>query len=165
MNTNRAKRMGLAILCLGTMGAAPMLAWSVENAQSAFITPAYQSQMQTLAFMDKLDANGDHKITHEEFDRYYNKLFDALDRNHDGQLDAKEWVGAAHNPQVVDVSTGGYARALSSMDMMRAIDTNGDHTVSREEFLAAQRKIFDKMDVDQTGTVDATHWLAKDFPH
>lgn len=163
MNTNRVNRVGLALLCL--VSALPTAAWSVENAQSVFVTPAYQDQMQTLGFMNKLDANGDHKISREEFDAYYNKLFDALDRNHDGKLDAKEWVGAQHNEEVVSLSTGGYARALGSMTMMKAMDTDGDHTVSREEFLAAQHAIFDKMDAGHTGTVDAAHWLAKDFPH
>jgi Ca2+-binding EF-hand superfamily protein len=165
MNKYRVNPVGLAVVLLSMAGMLPTMAWSIDNAQSVFVTPAYRSQMQTVDFMNKLDANGDHKVSREEFDNYYNKLFDALDRNHDGQLDAKEWVGAAHNKEVISLSSGGYARALGSMKMMQAMDTGGNHTVSRNQFLTAQRAIFDKMDVGHTGTVDAAHWLAKDFPH
>lgn len=138
-------------------------AFAIENAQSAFLTEGYQKQMQTRDMMNKLDANGDHLISREEFSNYYGKLFDMLDRDHDGTLDAKEWVGAAQSREMVSLSSGGYAREFASMQVMHSIDTDGDGKVSKEEFLKAHQTMFDRMDASHSGSVDSAHWLAQYF--
>lgn len=151
-----------ALTCLAFV-AAPMLAFAIDDAQQAFVTDAYMKNMSTMEMMDKLDADGDHKVTKAEGEAYFGKLFDRLDRNHDGVLDATEWVGASTDKDVVSLSTGGYARALGSMDMMKMVDTDDDHTVSKAEFLATHEKLFDKMSGGQ-GAIDAQHWLQGHFP-
>jgi len=51
---------------------------------------------------------------------------------------------------MVSFATGGYARGLRTGAMMHKIDTDGDGTVSHDEFIAYQVKIFDMMDTSTT---------------
>jgi hypothetical protein len=153
----------LAFGCLAAL-AAPLPALAIGSAQDAIATSAYQKNMRTLTMMEKIDTNGDHQVSHEELDAYFGKIFDALDRNHDGTLDKKEWVGAAHDKDMVSLSNGGYARALSSMDMMRIVDKDNDHTVSRDEFIKAHEAMYTAMAAGETGPLDAKHWVAGHFP-
>lgn len=163
MNTSIRRASGAAIagFCLLV---APMFASAVETAADTIGTASYQKNMRTLAMMNALDANGDHRVSREELDAYYGKLFDALDHDHDGTLDRNEWVGAAHRKEAISLSNGGYARALASMDMMKKIDADSDHTVSRQEFLAAHEAMFDRIAAGNAGPIDAQHWLAAYFP-
>ncbi|MEP7042225.1 MAG: EF-hand domain-containing protein [Dokdonella sp.] len=162
MKTQHRHALGRALACFGLL-AAPLFAGAIENAQQAFVTDAYEKNMRTMEMMNKLDANGDHMISKEEGEAYFSKLFDMLDRNHDGVLDHNEWVGAAEDKEVVSLSTGGYARALASMDMMVMVDTDGDHTVSKDEFIKAHEKLFNKMAGGQS-VIDVQHWVSGHFP-
>lgn len=134
---------------------------------SAFADPmlssgGYSRQLQKMEMMKMIDANGDHIVTKAEFDSYFGSLFDALDTDNDGSLDAKEWVGLK-GKQKIDIATGGYSRELRSMKMMKLMDTNGDHKVTKDEFLAHQSSIFTKLDTSSDGELDAKKWLTKTF--
>src|SRR5580658_1518060 len=56
-------------------------------------------------------------------------------------------------------ATGGYARGLRTMSEMHKIDTDGDGTVSKAEWLAYQEKVFAALDKDKTGNVDEMEFL------
>ena len=47
-------------------------------------------------------------------------------------------------------ATGGYARGLRSDKLMHKIDTDGDGTISHDEYIAYQTKIFEMMDTSST---------------
>jgi len=55
-------------------------------------------------------------------------------------------------------ATGGYARGLQTKSMMHKIDTDSDGTVSHDEFIAYQTKLFDMMDKNHTD-----HWARRNF--
>src|SRR6201996_7817060 len=57
-------------------------------------------------------------------------------------------------------ATGGYARGLRTMEEMHKIDTDGDGTVSKAEWLAYQEKVWSAFDKDKDGTVDEKEFLA-----
>src|SRR5580693_3941409 len=57
-------------------------------------------------------------------------------------------------------ATGGYARGLRTMAEMHKIDTDGDGTVSKAEWLAYQEKVWIALDKDKNGTVDEKEFLA-----
>jgi Ca2+-binding EF-hand superfamily protein len=139
------------------------VASAIDSAQDAIATPSYITNMRTRSIMDKIDTNGDHMVSHAEGEAYFTKLFDLLDRDHNGTLDRKEWVGASSEKDVVDLSNGGYARALSSMEMMKMVDSDNDHTVSKMEFLMAHDRIFKKM-ADGNSDIDAQHFITNHFP-
>lgn len=151
-------------LCACFTLAVPLVALALDSPYDAIATPAYVNNMRTKTIMDKIDTNGDHVVSMEEGEVYFTKVFEALDRNKDGKLDRTEWVGAATERDVVSLSSGGYARALGSMDMMKMADADKDHTVSKEEFLDVHLRMFKVMAGDNS-TIDAQHFIDQHFPH
>jgi hypothetical protein len=114
--------------------------------------------------MQKVDTDADHVVTHAELDIYFGKVFDALDRDHDGSLDRTEWVGAGRDRTAISLSNGGYARALGSPRMMKIVDANADRTVTREEFVDAHEAMFSYMASGTPGPLDVGHWVLRNFP-
>jgi len=99
-------------------------------------------------------------VTAAEADTYYNSIFDELDKDKDGSVDAKEWAGPAKLSKL-DLTTGGYSRELRSMKMMGMMDTDGDHKVTRAEFLAYHQTIFAHKDTSGDKEISAQEWAAK----
>ena len=129
-------------------------------ADASLTTGGYATQLQKLEMMKMLDGDGNHMVTMAEADSYYNSIFDALNKDGDDSLEANEWTGPSKNSKL-DLTTGGYSRELRSMKMMRLMDTDGDHKVTREEFLNHHRAVFAKLDTSSDQQLDATEWAMK----
>ena len=123
-------------------------------------TGGYAREMHKMGMMKMLDANGDHMVTKDEYDEYYGKIFDELDTDHDGAVEAKEWTGPSKNSKL-DLTTGGYSRQLRSMKMMGKMDADGDHKVTKDEFLTFHNDVFATMDKKGDGQITANEWLGK----
>jgi len=67
----------------------------------------------------------------------------------------------AHADDMATFATGGYARGLQTKAMMHKIDTDGDGTVSHDEFIAYQSKVFDMMDKSSSGSLGPQDFLGK----
>lgn len=142
-----------------------VLVTSVLLSTSAFAdamlsTGGYAREFHKMDMMKMLDADGNHMVSKAEADSYYGSLFDALDTDKDGTIDAKEWVGTK-GKQEISLATGGFSRELRSMKMMGMVDKDGDHTVSKEEFLKLNVAQFTAMDASGDGQLDPQEWLAK----
>ena len=120
-------------------------------------TGGYARQLQKMEMMKMLDADGNHMVTAAESDSYYNSVFDALNKDGDDSLEANEWAGPT-NKTKIDFATGGYSRELRSMKMMKMMDADGDHKVTREEFLNHHRAVFAKLDSSSDQQLDAQEW-------
>ena len=123
-------------------------------------TGGYARQLQKMEMMKMLDADGNHMVTAAEADTYYNSVFDALNKDSDDSLDAKEWAGPTKHSKL-DLATGGYSRELRSMKMMGKMDADGDHKVTREEFLTFHKDVFAKLDASGDQELTATEWSMK----
>ena len=123
-------------------------------------TGGYARQLQKMEMMKMLDADGNHMVTAAEADSYYGSIFDALNKDGDDTLEAKEWAGATKNSKL-GLTTGGYSRELRSMKMMGLMDSDGDHKVTRDEFLNHHRAVFAKLDTSSDQELDATEWAMK----
>lgn len=134
---------------------APVLA-----ADAMLSTGGYAREMHKMDMMKMLDADGNHMVSSAEFDSYYGSIFDALNKDTDDSLDAKEWVGTK-GEEKVSIATGGYSRELRSMKMMGMIDTDGDHLVTKTEFINYHQKLFTAMDKSGDKQLDPQEWLAK----
>jgi hypothetical protein len=127
----------------------------------SFSTGGYASGLRTHDMMHKIDANGDGMISKDEWLAYQEKVFAMLDKNKAGTLDAKTFI-SSDGGDLTSFATGGYARGLRTKEMMHKIDVDGDGTVSHDEYIAYQTKIFEMMDTSTThkGMVGAQEMFA-----
>jgi hypothetical protein len=97
------------------------------------------------------DANSDGVLTRQEFDAGHAARFAAMDANHDGQV-AREERRAQHQARREggEGHRGGHHRAAFS----RA-DANNDGNITREEFLARPNQMFDRIDANRDGVIQA----------
>ena len=155
--TLQFKKVALATSILLSVATLSMPAYAADPMLS---TGGYARQLQKMEMMKMLDADGNHMVTAAEADSYYGSVFDALNKDGDDTLEAKEWAGPTKNSKL-DLTTGGYSRELRSMKMMRLMDTDGDHKVTRDEFLNHHRAVFSKLDTSSDQELDATEWAMK----
>src|SRR5687768_1060677 len=122
------------LLLTAALATSSFIANSALSAEPMLTTGGYATQLQKMEMMKMLDSDGNHMVTSSEADTYYNHIFDALDKDHNGIATAKEWAGQSAKSKI-DLTTGGYSRELRSMKMMGMMDKDGDHQVTKDEFL------------------------------
>ena len=115
-----------------------------SDQMAAFATGGYASGLRTESMMHKMDTNHDNMVSRKEWMTFQDTVFTMLDKKKTGMLDQSEYMTAS--PEVAPFATGGYASGLLTSEMFKKIDTNGDGTISRQEFLSYQLRIFDMMD-------------------
>jgi hypothetical protein len=129
------------------------------SADTMLSTGGYSREFQKMGMMKMLDDNGDHMVSSTEFTGYFGLVFDELDTSGDGTLDAKEWVGAKGN-QEISLATGGFSRELRTMKMMGMMDADGDHKVTKDEFIKHHDKVFKTM-AHGNSAIDPQNWLRR----
>ena len=155
--TLQFKKVALATSILLSVATLSIPAYAADPMLS---TGGYARQLQKMEMMKMLDADGNHMVTAAEADSYYGSVFDALNKDSDDSLEKNEWAGPTKNSKL-DLTTGGYSRELRSMKMMRLMDTDGDHKVTRDEFLNYHRAVFSKLDTSSDQELSATEWAMK----
>jgi hypothetical protein len=150
------RRMHPVTVLLAALTCAPL---ANADDMASFATGGYARGLRTMSEMHKIDTDGDGSISKAEWLAYQEKVFAALDKNKTGIVDEKEFLTPSSD--LVTFATGGYARGLQTKAMMHKIDTDGDGTVSHDEFIAYQSKVFDMMDVNKSGVVGSHDFLGK----
>jgi hypothetical protein len=117
---------------------------ALADDMASFATGGYSSGIRSMALMHKIDTDGDGTVSREEWIAFQDKVYGMLDKNKDGNVDAKEFM--SNKKEMASFATGGFAKGLQTMDMMHKIDANGDGMVTHDEFIAYQNKVFDAMD-------------------
>ncbi len=122
---------------------------SLADDVATFATGGYARGLRSEKLLAKMDTDGNHMMSKDEWLAFQEKIFTMLDKNKTGKLDAKTFVDKSGG-DVATFATGGYARGLRSAAMMHKIDTDNDGTISHDEYIAYQSKIFDMMDTSTT---------------
>jgi hypothetical protein len=117
---------------------------ALADDMASVATGGYSSGLRSMALMHKIDTDGEGTVSRQEWVAFQDRVYAMLDKNKDGNVDAKEFV--SNKKEMASFATGGFAKGLQTMDMMHKIDTNGDGMVTRDEFIAYQNKVFDVMD-------------------
>ena len=117
---------------------------ALADDMASFATGGYVSGLRSMALMHKIDTDGDGTVSREEWIAFQDNVYAMLDKNKDGNVDAKEYM--SNRKEMAGFATGGFAKGLQTMDMMHKIDANGDGMVTHDEFIAYQNKVFDAMD-------------------
>jgi hypothetical protein len=112
----------------------------------SFATGGYARGLRTHELMAKIDTNDDGMISKDEWIAFHEKIFAMLDKGKTGKVNAKEFISDRVD-DLPSFATGGYVRGLRTKEMMHKIDTDGDGTVSHDEYIAYQTKVFEMMDV------------------
>ena len=160
MTFNQTFNIKQTLLIAATLLTTSVISAPAFSAEPMLSTGGYARQLQKLDMMKMLDADGNHMVTVAEADAYYSNVFTALDKDNDGTVDATEWTGPS-NKSKLDLATGGYSRELRKIKMMAIFDKDGDHKVSKAEFLAGHEAIFVKMDTTGDKMLNSQEWLAK----
>lgn len=150
----------VAVMIVATVLSTSIFSIPSFAADTTFGTAAYQKEFRKLKMMQMLDADGNHMVSLEEFNAFNSSVFDSLNKDSDDSLDTKEWVGV-DGKQEVSFGTGGYNRQLRTKKMMALTDADGDHLVTKAEFLKLQESIFAKMDKSGDSQLDPQEWLSK----
>lgn len=119
-----------AMLCLGSARDAR----AYEDAEAKF---------------QKLDKNGDGKISEDEFEESAEAKFKMMDTNGDEKLSVAE-LSAARDSMGGKASDKLQATAAEKVKMM---DTNHDGVISEDEFEESSKMMFQKLDADHDGYV------------
>ena len=114
-----------------TIIGAVLLSTMAIPAHAMLETGGYNRAMQNI---DSMDTNGDNRVSNEEYIKFYDGHFDALDVSHDGVLSANEWAGS-RNAHEVTLQTGGYQN--------QAIKDIGERSVTKKAFLEYHRSFIE----------------------
>jgi hypothetical protein len=122
---------------------------SLAEDMVSFATGGYASGLRSEKLMNKMDTNGDGMVSKAEWLAFQEKAFAMLDKGKTGKVDAKEFI-SKDGGDMVSLATGGYARGLRTSAMLKKMDTDNDGSVSHDEYIAFQSKVFDMMDTSTT---------------
>lgn len=156
--TTRTLRVALSLAFL-TAGAV-----ALADDMVSFATGGYANQLRTPEMMHKIDTDKDGMVSQAEWDAYQQKLFAMLDADNSTTLDTKEFM-QAHRNDVASFATGGYATALRTSEMFAKLDVDHDGTVTRQEFLVYQSKVFNMMDTRGTHVLGQNEFFGRGPAH
>lgn len=108
----------------------------------------------TLAGMLEIyDDDGDDVLTREQYDAQRAKVFAATDTNKDGKLDHEEYVNEFNARLQQQIDDRRQAQLKQARVRFKAIDTDENGAISRDEYFAMSARMFDRADTNKDGVI------------
>jgi Ca2+-binding EF-hand superfamily protein len=128
------------------------------SADAADSNPQWQQKRAAFKqkYFDHIDTNHDGVITQGEYIAAATAHFNKIDTNGTGEVTAQQ---IAASPRMVKREQRFAAREVKHMD------SNGDGTVSQDEYLAAAKARFAKLDKNGDGFIEADEMPAHHWAH
>ena len=146
----------LPLAVLAALACAPL---AFADDMASFATGGYARGLRTMDEMHKIDTDGDGTVSKAEWLAYQEKSWAAFTRTRTAtSMRRHSRPGRARWRASQPAATPGVCRRRQ---MMHKIDTDGDGTVSHDEFIAYQTKVFDMMDKNHTGSLGPQEFLGK----
>jgi len=107
-------------------------------------------------YLARLDTERKGFVTLQDAERFAAAQFDRLDANHDGIVDHDEFVASAKR-SLDRASPERKAQVQRSLDrretLFKTLDQHGDGKLTKDEYLAGTRQHFAEIDVKKSGTI------------
>lgn len=133
-------------------------AMATLTAGAAMAQPAPGGGMR--GFITQADANHDGNITRAEWDAARAARFTQEDADHNGSLSAAERPHWGGNNGGGQPPAGGPPPGGGEHHRMMNADSNNDGNVSRTEYDAQSAAMFQRLDADSNGTINAAELQA-----
>jgi len=91
--TKTLSRSMLAAAALLAITFAPVTRAATPATTDEVRSYAAMMKMKPMEVMHMIDSDKKGYVTREEFMKFHDEIFQKLDRDHDGKLNAKEWMG------------------------------------------------------------------------
>jgi hypothetical protein len=109
---------------------------------------------EKINFLDFYDANGDASVPRAEFDGQRGKDFERINASHDGQVTESQYVDEFAVRLDRQLAAERAAQIKQAHVRFGVLDKNKDGHISREEFDASGKRMFDALDTNKDGVVD-----------
>ena len=99
------------------------------------------------------DDDGDDVLSREQYDTQRDKAFAATDINKDGKLDHDEYVKEFDTRMSERIADRRQAQLKQGHVRFKAIDSNENGGISRDEYFAMSARMFDRADTNKDGLI------------
>ena len=101
------------------------------------------------------DADGDGKVSRAEYDHGRDEAFARTDSDKDGRLSGEEYLAEFEDRLDRRIASTRESSAQQSRVRFKSLDTDKDQRVSWDEYAASGKRVFDRVDTNKDGIVDA----------
>ena len=140
-------------------------ATNMGTASTDIWTTDFQKAFMTEKMMHMMDMSGKGMVTRADYDKYAGKMFDMMDKNHDGMIDKTEFMNNEMGSGSTTIWTTDFQKTFRTADMMHMMDKGGKGMVSKGDFMTHMGKIFDMLDKDHNGMLEKNEFIYSQVFH
>jgi Ca2+-binding EF-hand superfamily protein len=119
----------------------------------------FQKAFMTEKMMHMMDMSHKGMVTKADYDAYMGKVFDMMDKKHMGMLNKDQFMTEDSGAGSASIWTTDFQKTFRTEAMMHMMDKGGKGMVSKADFMAHMDKIFDMLDKNHNGMLEANEFI------